>query len=128
MFSFAIPLDPVPASRPRVTRWGTFYAKNYGDWLKAAPAYVPSVEQPLCGPVAVSLLFVCKKPKTGKRDWPRGDIDNYAKGVLDTMTKAGIWHDDDQVTTATIRKRYAQKGEQPHIQITATEDQEYGQP
>ena len=28
--------QPVPASRPRVTRWGTYYGKNYTRWRKAA--------------------------------------------------------------------------------------------
>ncbi len=33
----------------------------------------------------------------------RGDADNYAKGVKDAMTKAGVWDDDRHVTSLTVR-------------------------
>ena len=56
-----IPLNPVPASRPRVGRWGVHYAKTYATWMKQAALhldfdyvtpYFPT------GPVAIMTEFV----------------------------------------------------------------------
>lgn len=35
-----------------------------------------------------------------------GDCDNRAKSVLDALTQAGFWEDDQYVTTLLVRKRY----------------------
>lgn len=52
--------------------------------------------------------------KTVSRDFPRGDVDNYAKSVLDLITKREeIWHDDNQVVTLYTTKRLA-VNEEPH--------------
>jgi Holliday junction resolvase RusA-like endonuclease len=69
------------------------------------------------GPLVVALEVVCTRPKTSKREWPRGDIDNHAKGPLDALTKVGAWTDDDQVTVAYPVKRYARSGEEPGVNI-----------
>jgi len=47
-----------------------------------------------------------------RRPWSVRNIqlrnnDNIAKSVLDAMTQAGVWVDDKQVTTLSVRKRYA---------------------
>lgn len=34
----------------------------------------------------------------------RADVDNYAKGVLDACTKAGLWEDDRYITTLILKK------------------------
>ena len=112
-----LPLNPVPASRPRVTKWGTYYAKTYKNWMKEAHDLIPQAGAPWDGHLSVMILFVVKKPKTTKRTNPRGDIDNYLKGILDAMTKRGYWHDDDQITTINANKRFANEGEEPHIQV-----------
>ena len=57
---------------------------------------------------------ICARPKTTKRYYPQGDVDNFAKASLDVVTKVtGWWHDDDQLTYLITTKRFAEAGEVP---------------
>lgn len=109
---------PTPASRPRVTRWGTYYGKTYKAYMQAADTAIPTASHTLEGNLRATVEFVCLKPKTTKRLNPRGDIDNHLKAILDAITKKNYWHDDDQVVEITALKRWQHKGEQPHTRIT----------
>lgn len=121
---FEIPLLPVSAVRPKVTRWNTYYPGAYGDYLPEARAWVEGHWQdpPLEGPLAVSLVFVMPRPKshfrTGKNshlvkdgapDYPHQDIDNLAKGALDVMT-GRVYEDDRQVILMHGCKVYGDPG------------------
>lgn len=115
----AIRLAPVPASRPKVGRWGTYYPKTYANWKKAAVEQLAAeTRRHFDGPLAVVVEQICHRPKTGGRLWPKGDADNHAKGPLDALTQAtGIWDDDDQVVCLIALKRFADKGEEPRTEI-----------
>ncbi len=99
---------PSVASRPRFTRRGfTYYAKSYKDWLAAAtkiakahPECLPAV------PLSVTLVVAVAEPKKRTRDFPRGDVDNYAKGPLDALVKGGVIKDDDYVVALHVTKMY----------------------
>lgn len=112
-------IEPVPASRPRVSRWGTYYGKNYEKFRRDVRDILTDHNgQPLSGPINTIVELVVSPPKTTVRSFPRGDVDNYAKGVLDCMTSAGkFWGDDDQIVSLFVAKRFAQPGEQPAIHI-----------
>jgi Holliday junction resolvase RusA-like endonuclease len=115
-----IRINPVPASRPRVSRWGTYYAKTYKNWMREAGEKLAELgtTSKYQGPVSVRIEHVVARPKTTDRDFPRGDVDNYAKATLDAVTKAGLaWDDDDQVTHLYASKRFASGMEQPHTYI-----------
>jgi len=116
-----LPLGPIPASRPRVTRWGTYYTKTYAAWKIQAEALAKELPGTKAdGPIALILEHVCKKPKTTKREWPVGDIDNFSKASMDAITKAQrIYTDDDQVIALIAVKRFAESGEEPHCNIWA---------
>lgn len=118
--SLIIPLNPVPASRPRVTKWGVHYLKTYATWKKQAVLYLPDGRRPPFehGPLAVYCEFVVKKAKTTKRSWPIGDNDNYEKATWDAITSCGsVWTDDDQIVWNLSHKRYITTGEQPHCNV-----------
>lgn len=112
--SVFLALDPVPASRPRVTRWGTYYAKTYKDWMKKAHELIERSDVTLDGPLFVIVDVAARKARTSKLDQPKPDVDNYAKASLDIVTKAeGYWHDDSQIAALIVRKRFARVDETP---------------
>jgi len=124
-FKLFIPVNPVPASRPRVTRWGTYFTKNYEDFRndsflfldKIKKQYPQSEKQ-----FKVEIEFICRKPKNPANEYPRGDVDNYLKGPLDSFTKVGMfWYDDVQVIHLTGHKRYALPDEKFGMQVTIIE-------
>jgi len=111
---------PSPACRPRVTRFGTYYAKAYETWMADCQRQLAAqVTTPLTGNLWCAVEIICTKPRTGKLELPRGDVDNYGKGVLDGGTKAGVWGDDGQIEFFLITKRYGRPGEEPGAIINA---------
>lgn len=112
---------PSPASRPRVTRFGTYYTKPYAEWMAACQKQMAEqiTSAKLKAGIWCAVEIICTKPKTGKLMLPRGDIDNYVKGVLDGGTKAGVWGDDAQIEFLLATKRYAKPGEDPGAIINA---------
>lgn len=125
LVSLFLGLLPVPASRPRVTRFGgVYYGAPYKRFYDAA-------QEMLAGPIGTPGdtntekpvvwigEFIVEKPKTGKLAYPRGDVDNYAKGPMDAMTKVAdrFWKDDGQVVGMIAFKRYARPGEPAGINM-----------
>lgn len=119
LLSFVFETEPVPASRPRVSRWGTYYGKKYTAWRRDAYPIAATYDGPKTDkPVAVFIDTIATKPKTGKLSHPRGDVDNFVKGPLDAMTESGkFWNDDTQVVSLMTTKRYALPGETPGFYI-----------
>lgn len=112
-----IPIEPVPASRPRFSRTGrVYYGKRYtafrkqAEWLFANTKFPRSF--PLEGPLAISTQFLVTKPRTSKRASPVGDIDNYFK-TLDVLNGV-VWGDDDQLLWASMSKQFS---EEPGIRM-----------
>ena len=119
-----IPLAPVPASRPRVGRWGTYYLKTYANWKAAAEEYLGGFvdEDPVTTNLRVTMDVWCKRPQKLTRVYPRPDVDNFAKAALDAVTKAGcIWKDDDQVVHLRVKKAYSKEGVPPSTTLIIEE-------
>lgn len=118
--AFFLPVNPVPASRPRVGKWGTFYGKCYTAWRKQAATELTLFEHDdkFTGPVSVTLVHLVKPAKSTKRTYPRGDTDNYDKAVLDAITShTSLWDDDDQVVELHSMKMYAGTKQTPGCYI-----------
>lgn len=120
---FVINVNPVPASRPRVTRWGTYYGKNYEKFRREVRDQIHQHRgKPTGGAIVALIEVICPLPKTVQRNYPRGDVDNYAKGPLDSMTSQGsFWNDDDQIVLLEVVKRFVTEGETPCIKVTYNE-------
>jgi Holliday junction resolvase RusA-like endonuclease len=117
-------INPVAASRPRVGKWGAYYTGTYKEFREEAAAKVYEVLgtdlQPLSGPLAVSIELYVKRPKSTERGWPKADIDNFAKAVLDTMNKK-VWDDDSQIISIYVTKQWAAAGEDGYFTLSVNE-------
>lgn len=71
---------------------------------------------PLTGPLDVTVEFYRRRPKTTRREWPVGDIDNYEKAIYDACNEL-LWEDDDQIVDNANRKRFAPPGEDGYIRL-----------
>jgi len=98
---------PIPASRPRVTRWSTFYSKKYTTFkeeMEIAKTDIHCI--PLNDKVYAKVDFFVAIPKS----WPKyrkkalngkfcdnnADIDNYCKAILDALN-GKCYQDDKQI-------------------------------
>lgn len=125
MLRLTVPITPVPASRPRVTRWGTYYGKRYKEWLKnAAELLGTCTGTPIDQPVRAELLFAIPRSKTGKLTVPTGDGDNYEKAILDVIQHSGHLMDDRLITTLTWRKRFIPYGTEGSTTLSLTPETE----
>lgn len=124
LLTLTLPGKPVSASRPRVTKTGhAFIAKPYREWIAL---HSPSVKQldtvPTDRPIALLIETVTERPKTTKFTTPMGDVDNFAKGPMDLLTKLGkAWVDDRQIVFLASTKRWAEAGEELGFYLTWTE-------
>ena len=110
-FKEFLPTRPTPASRPRVSRYGTYHLKGYSDFKNELVRFLRKFKKthPPKPDVSysVTIEIICRKPKKPSNDYPRGDLDNYLKGYMDAISQAGIiWVDDIQVTHLIGTKRY----------------------
>jgi len=119
--TFSVSGDPVPQPRPRVSTRGGFarayvpakhavhgYRAAIADAARAAGAGVHGE------PVEVVIDLVFARPKSHLRKgglakdaprYPRPDIDNATKAVLDALNGVA-WQDDSQVTRLVVEKTY----------------------
>lgn len=103
------------------------YPKTYTAWKKQAETDIRKlVTGQYAGRVSVSIECVeappvsdSKKRRAARLEggWPRGDVDNLAKAILDAMTAAGVWLDDSQVVELVCRKGY---GEADSVKVAVT--------
>jgi len=107
-----VPCEPVPCPRPRVSKFGSYYPPRYRNWKRDFTAEVARIAPlvvgaafPLRGALSISIDIFCTKPRTSKLDYPKPDLDNYVKGVLDSCNRI-LWDDDSQIIQLQARKAW----------------------
>lgn len=112
----------MPAPRPRLTKWGSaYYPSTYNQHMADIAASLPTKADVLMGELMIELEFVCKPMKASKFTTPNGDLDNLAKPIMDVLTKKGWYGDDRQIVDLYARKRFANPGEDPCINVSLFE-------
>jgi Holliday junction resolvase RusA-like endonuclease len=113
-------INPTPASRPRVTRWGTFYGKKYKGFKKDMDQLLSDTDKEwLEGLIFADMTFFVgipkswskkkKKLKSGQWCDNNADLDNYEKSILDSLS--GVYfHDDRQIVQQQSKKIWADTG------------------
>lgn len=106
---------PVPAPRPRVTKYGTYNDPKYTAYKKALGLIAKSkIKNPLENEIFIKIDFFYNIPKSwtkkkkAEAKWHKSkpDIDNLIKTVLDGLNKIA-YKDDGQVVQVMARKQYA---------------------
>jgi Holliday junction resolvase RusA-like endonuclease len=124
--SVNVPGEPVPASRPRVTKRGvTYYPKRYTEFLERIARAWQAEGRPVIDgdPVAIgarvevliprpkSHLLTGGQVRAGAPLIPgRADLDNFVKAALDGLVACGAMPDDRRVVELSATKAYAQPG------------------
>lgn len=124
--SFEVLGNPVPKARARTVRKGgrtwSFTPKKVSEWEDKVKAVAREhFERPLDGPVALTLTFHMKRPKTRRNDTyvpTTPDLDNLEKAILDGLNEVA-YEDDRLVAVKSSQKLYAQD-ERPRVSIVVT--------
>lgn len=118
LLSFTVPGVPVQQGSKTVFngRAVDANAKTLRPWRRhvtktaRAAASVAGLHEPIGKhvPVAIALEFSFERPKSVRRDLPavHPDLDKLIRAINDSLTDAGVWNDDGQVTTISARKIY----------------------
>ena len=113
-------INPIPASRPRVTRYATFYSKAYTEFRKDFKELVEAKRVLMVeGALSMTMLLTVKMPKSwtkkkkaehkGTYHTQTPDSDNYAKAIMDSLN--GYYYADDaQVSVMTVVKKWGDNG------------------
>ncbi len=110
MISFIIQGNPVPQGRPRFVRIGkgvrTYDPPKSRLWKECVRLQAKAKGiKPIEGAIKIELTFVCEKPKKPVNSYPRGDLDNFVKGLKDSLN--GIaYKDDSQIVRLIASKEY----------------------
>ena len=93
-----------------------YYGKNYSNFRTEADRVLGALTFPSPCPLStgfhLDVTFYCKRPKTTRKEAPRGDIDNYLK-TLDVFNNI-LWKDDDLIFSVTARKEFS---DEPRIEL-----------
>ena len=119
MLVYLLDIVPVAASRPRVTRFATFYSKSYTKYRNEIKELVEAVRfVKMEGPIEMEIIFNMPIPKStskkkallldGEPHLKKPDIDNLIKGVMDAINGVA-YHDDSQVYNLRSTKVYSSK-------------------
>ena len=130
-YALFVPGEPFPQPRVKAAVVGTrarVYTPSTGRAWREALVRSLELAPPralLKGPLDVELFFYMKRPKSHKPNSQpigarSGDLDNYAKSVLDAMQDR-VYTNDSQVVRLLSRKSYADKSKPSGVRVVVSE-------
>ena len=124
MRSYKFPINPVAASRPRVSKFGAYFTGPYKKFRSLAAIVINRILgrnfTPMSGKLAVDIKCFVTRPKSTKLEYPRADVDNYSKAILDSLN-GKLWDDDSQITALFISKQWANPDEEGYFIVEIEE-------
>ncbi len=109
MIQIRLNMKGMPSPRPIVTKFGTRMPEKYIQHKKLIQAKVRGFKKFGNVPLEVELNFFFKRSKSYKKNKypvPKGDVDNYAKSVLDALESV-LYENDTLIEKLTVSKKYA---------------------
>jgi Holliday junction resolvase RusA-like endonuclease len=108
---FMVAMNPMPCPRPRLSKWGVYYPAKYTKWRKemvkaAAHARGKQRHAGAARELVVEIECHVDPPKKSKLLYPKPDVDNYAKAVLDGCNGI-LWADDSQIVALSVSKQWS---------------------
>jgi Holliday junction resolvase RusA-like endonuclease len=124
MPEFVFKVNPIAASRPRISKWGAYYTGPYKKFkIDAAKTVVDTLGSgwvPLEENLRTEVFMYVTKPKRTKLDYPKADIDNYLKAIFDCLN-GKLWVDDKQVVVVHAAKAWTDPGEEGYFVMRVEE-------
>ena len=123
MYNLTIFANPIAASRPRVTRWSTYYKEPYNSYksflrnkvIESMPDSFLSVFDASMA-LKMNIIFEMEIPKSyskkkrlslvGTYVIKKPDTDNLIKSVQDGLNGI-VYHDDSQIASVNAVKIYS---------------------
>ena len=113
---YCFDINPIPAARPRVSRWSTYYPKKYTQFKKEMLALTSELDvTPIENLVRVELVLNVKMPNSWSKKKKlekintycdnNVDLDNYQKAILDSLNGV-LYLDDRQVVEIWAVKQW----------------------
>ena len=126
MQSLTVPYPPMPAPRPRFSKFGAYNPKKYTDHKRAIALLAKNIFTPREGAIKIMCIFYMPIPKSwskkkkieavGKYHIKKPDSDNLLKTIKDALN--GIAYvDDSQVSVTITHKIYS---DEPRTEIYVT--------
>lgn len=120
-------LAPVPASRPRVTQWGTHYAEKYTQFRADMGKLMLQNKRTMYKePLRIDATFFILIPKSHSQKRKNEmdgtycatniDLDNLEKALYDSMNDY-IYVDDRQIVEHTTRKKWVKENTRTEVEI-----------
>ena len=114
-------INPIAASRPRISQFGAYFSGPYKKFrLEANDVVLNTIGNSYNifneGVLTVVIELFVTKPKTTILDFPRPDVDNYAKSILDVCNDK-IWDDDQRITNLVVSKSWANLDEEGYFTL-----------
>ncbi len=110
LISIKLSMRGMPSPRPKVLKSGiTYMPKKYNDHKKLIQSKIRGFKKFGNVPLEVELSFFFYPSKTAHRNKypvPKGDVDNYAKTVLDAI-EGLLYENDTLIEKLTVSKKYA---------------------